>query len=71
LLLVGDSLLVQAESGEVVMLDPSGETLKEWGRFPALTDQTWNNLCLYGRFLLVRNAVEAACYELPLRPSFP
>jgi outer membrane protein assembly factor BamB len=71
LLLVGDSLLVQAESGEVVMLEPSGESLKELGRFPALSDQTWNNLCLYGRFLLVRNSVEAACYELPTRMSSP
>jgi len=71
LLLVGDTLLVQAESGDVVMLDPSDEALKELGRFPALTDQTWNNLCLYGRFLLVRNSVEAACYELPLRSSSP
>lgn len=71
LLLVGDTLLVQAESGEVVMLDPSGESLRELGRFPALSDQTWNNLCLSGRFLLVRNAVEAACYELPIRMSSP
>ena len=71
LLLVGDSLLVQAESGEVVMLEPSGESLKELGRFPALADQTWNNLCLCGRFLLVRNSVEAACYELPTRMSSP
>jgi outer membrane protein assembly factor BamB len=71
LLLVGDTLLVQAESGDVVMLDPQGEALKEWGRFSALTDQTWNNLCLYGRFLLVRNSIEAACYELPLGLSTP
>lgn len=71
LLLVGDTLLVQAESGEVVMLEPSGESLKELGRFPALSDQTWNNLCLFGRFLLVRNAVEAACYELPTKMSSP
>lgn len=70
-LLVGDTLLVQAESGEVVMVDPQREGLEILGRFAALSDQTWNNLCLFGRFLLVRNSVEAACFELPLRPSSP
>ncbi|MHB8862835.1 MAG: outer membrane protein assembly factor BamB family protein, partial [Pirellulaceae bacterium] len=63
-LLVGELLLVQAESGEVVMLEANPEKFVELGRFPALSDQTWNNLCLYGPFLLVRNAGEAACYEL-------
>ncbi|MHB9077255.1 MAG: outer membrane protein assembly factor BamB family protein [Pirellulaceae bacterium] len=65
ILLVGDVLLVQAESGEVVMLEANANKLVELGRFAALSDQTWNNLCLYGPYLLVRNAVEAACYELP------
>ncbi len=47
------------------MLEANSDKLVELGRFPALSDQTWNNLCLYGPYLLVRNAVEAACYELP------
>ena len=67
ILLVGDVILVQAESGDVVMVEANPVELVELGRFPALSDQTWNNLCLYGRYLLVRNSVEAACYELPLR----
>ena len=29
--------------------------------------KTWNNPALAGTYLLVRNAQEAACYELPLR----
>ena len=66
ILMVGDVLLVQAESGEVVMVDPQPDAYHELGRFEALTDQTWNNLCLYGPYLLVRNASEAACYELAL-----
>jgi outer membrane protein assembly factor BamB len=67
ILLVGDVILVQAESGDVVMVEANPVKLVELGRFPALSDQTWNNLCLYGRYLLVRNAAEAACYELPRR----
>ncbi len=67
ILAVGDVILVQAESGEVIMVEPNPKELVELGRFAPLSDQTWNNLCLYGPYLLVRNAVEAACYQLPLR----
>jgi len=41
------------------------------GRFAALQGQTWNNLCLAGDRLLVRNAEEAACYRLPLAARGP
>lgn len=62
---VGPLLLVQAESGEVVLVDAAPAKHAVRGRFAALRGQTWNNLCLAGRRLLVRNAEEAACYELP------
>jgi outer membrane protein assembly factor BamB len=64
LLGVGDLLLVQAESGAVAMVQASPDRHTEIGRFVALDGMTWNNLCLFGRLLLVRNAEEAACYEL-------
>jgi hypothetical protein len=38
---------------------------------PALEGQTWNNLCLSGDRLLVRNGQEAACYRLPLLAATP
>ena len=63
-LLVGDTLLVQAESGEVVAVPATPEKPKELGRLEALNGQTWNTLCLAGNRLLVRNAEEAACFEL-------
>ena len=63
---VGALLLVQSEPGEVVLVDASPEKHSVRGRLAALSGQTWNNLCLAGRRLLVRNAEEAACYELPL-----
>ena len=63
---VGGLLLVQAESGEVVLVDatPAKHTVR--GRLDAIRGQTWNNLCLSGNRLLVRNAEEAACYEVPV-----
>ena len=66
LLGVGPLLLVQAESGDVAMVEATPTELRELGRFTAFEEKTWNNLCLYGRLLLVRNAEEAACYELPV-----
>jgi len=63
---VGGLLLVQAESGDVVLVDASPEKHAVRGRLAALSGQTWNTLCLAGRRLLVRNAEEAACYELPV-----
>ncbi len=67
ILAVGDVLLVQAETGEVAMVQLQPDQFRELGRIEALTDQTWNNICLYGPYMLVRNAVEAACYKLHVR----
>ncbi len=66
LLLVGDLLLIQAESGEVVLVEPDPDEHRELGRFAALDGKTWNPPALSGHRLLVRNNREAACYELPL-----
>jgi outer membrane protein assembly factor BamB len=68
---VGGLLLVQAESGEVVVVACSPEKHRVLGRFAALDGQTWNTLCLAGDRLLVRNAEEAACYRLPLAARGP
>jgi hypothetical protein len=65
-LLVDDVLLVQSEPGEIVLVEASTEEHRELGRFQAIEGKTWNNLCLYGPFLLTRNGEEAACYKLPL-----
>jgi len=66
ILLVGDLLLIMAESGEVVLLDPRPDGLRELTRFTALTDKTWNPPALAGEYLLVRNDKEAACFRLPV-----
>ncbi len=65
ILLAGDVLLVHAESGDVVMVEATQDKFHEIAKFPAIDGKTWNNLCLYGDLLLVRNAEEAACYRLP------
>lgn len=65
LMMVGDLLLIQAESGDVVLVDVNPDEFKERARLSALNSKTWNNPALAGRYLLVRNDREAACYELP------
>jgi outer membrane protein assembly factor BamB len=66
IILVGKLLLVMAESGDVVLLEPSPEAHRELTRFSALQGKTWNPHALAGEYLLVRNDKEAACYRLPL-----
>jgi len=62
---VNDLVLVLAEDGRLALVEASPQKLVELGSIPALAGKTWNNLCLYGHLLLIRNGEEAACYELP------
>lgn len=64
-LLLGDRLLVQTESGEVVFGRIGPDRFEETGRLPALSSMTWNAPAVAGRVLLVRNDREAAAYLLP------
>ena len=63
-LLVGSHLLLQTEKGEMVLIDPNPEELTELARLRVFESKTWNSPTLAGRFLLVRTAGEAACYEM-------
>ena len=65
-LAVGSLLLVLGEDGELVVVEATPEKHRQLASMAALEGQTWNNLCLSGDRLLVRNAQEAACYRLPL-----
>ncbi len=66
-LLVDDLVLIQSERGPVVLMEATPEGCRELGRIEALSSKTWNHPVLAGRYLLVRNDQEAACYELPVQ----
>ncbi len=66
LLRIGDVLLVTTETGEVALVDLNSDQFHELAKFQAVEGKTWNNPAFAGNLLLVRNAQEAACYELPL-----
>jgi outer membrane protein assembly factor BamB len=62
---VGPRLLVQAEQGDVVLVNPSPDRLQEVARLKALTARTWNHPVVAGGRLYVRNDQEMACFNLP------
>ncbi|MEE8525587.1 MAG: PQQ-binding-like beta-propeller repeat protein [Thermoanaerobaculia bacterium] len=66
ILLIEDLLLVQSERGDIVLVEPAPDELRELGSFAALDGKAWNTMALSGPYLLVRTAEEAACYQLPL-----
>lgn len=70
-LLVDDLMIVQDERGPVVLVEPGPDGVRELGRIAALSSKTWNHPVLAGRYLLVRNDREAACFELPVNTEAP
>jgi outer membrane protein assembly factor BamB len=59
-------LLVSAEDGRVVLLRADPGEHSEVGSFKGLEGKTWNHPVVVGDRLYVRNAQEAACYQLTL-----
>lgn len=66
MLLVGETLLILSESGRVVQVPASPSRPEEIASFQALGEEgiTWNHPVLVRGKLLVRNGLEAACFEL-------
>ncbi len=69
IMLIGDAVLVLSETGELVLVEASPEAYRESASLQALDPEnvTWNNPAFAPPYLVVRNAREAACYELPLK----
>ncbi|HTK76912.1 MAG TPA: PQQ-binding-like beta-propeller repeat protein [Gemmataceae bacterium] len=59
-----DLLVIQAEKGDVALVEASPERRKELARIPALKAKTWNHPVIANGKLFVRNGEEAACYQL-------
>lgn len=67
-LLVADTYLLLAESGELVLLRPTSEAPHELARMRVFDSKTWNPPALAGDLLLVRNDQTAACLRMKLAP---
>ncbi len=66
-ILVEDLLLLQTEHGEMVLIEPHPEELRELGRMRLFDGKLWNSPALAGQYLLVRSDREAALFELPVK----
>jgi outer membrane protein assembly factor BamB len=66
IILVGDLLLVSAENGQIVLVEPVPQEHRQLARYSVLKSKTWNPPALAGEFLFMRNDLEAACLRLPL-----
>ena len=66
LLFVADmeTLLILGDAGDVVLVPATPEGFKETARFKAISGKTWNHPTIAHGRLFVRNATEAACFEL-------
>ncbi|SMP52700.1 outer membrane protein assembly factor BamB [Neorhodopirellula lusitana] len=67
-ILVDDILIVQAEMGDVAIVEANPNDFVELIRFDALQQKTWNIPSVAGNLLLVRNAEQAIAFRLPTRP---
>jgi outer membrane protein assembly factor BamB len=63
---VADLILLMAEAGDLVLIDPSPDGLREVARFTVFENKTWNPPALAHDLLFVRNDKEAACFRVPL-----
>jgi outer membrane protein assembly factor BamB len=66
MLLIDEVILLIAENGELLLIEPSPAEEKIVARFRAFQTKTWNPPAIAGEYLLVRNDLEAACFKLPL-----
>ncbi|QDU44091.1 outer membrane biogenesis protein BamB [Symmachiella dynata] len=64
ILLVDDLLLIITESGEVLLVKAEPKKSQPLARFQAIGGKTWNHATLVRGRLFVRNAREAACYDI-------
>jgi hypothetical protein len=69
LMLIGNTILVLSETGELALVEAKPAEYRELASIQALNDAnvTWNNPAFAPPYLLVRNAREVACYRLPLQ----
>jgi outer membrane protein assembly factor BamB len=68
ILAVGGALLVLSERGYVATVAADPKRFRELSRMEVFKNRTWNTPAIAGRQLFLRNDVEMACFELPVRP---
>ena len=64
LLLASGHLVVLSGDGELILVRANPDRHEEVARFQAIHGKTWNHPAIADGKILVRNAVEMACFEI-------
>ena len=64
MILVGDTILILSDKGEVVFVKAIPDQHSEIGKFPVFNSKTWQHPIIANGHLVVRNDREAACFLL-------
>jgi outer membrane protein assembly factor BamB len=64
---VDGCLIVLGGEGQLALVKASPDRYEELAHFQAIEGKTWNHPALYDGKILVRNAVQMACFDLRLR----
>ncbi len=64
-ILAGDTLIVQEEMGDILLVAADPHEYRELVRLHALDHKTWNVPSLIGNVLVLRNSVQALAMQLP------
>ncbi len=67
MLIAGRQLIVLCGNGDLAIVTASPDRHEEVVRFPAIRGKTWNYPAIGGGYLLVRNALEMACFDIAAR----
>ncbi len=70
-LLASGYLVILTGDGALALVRATPERHEELARFPAIHGKTWNHPAIGEGKLLVRNAVEMACFQIGQRASKP
>ena len=66
---VGQHLLLLAERGRLVLIDPTPEGHEELATYKVFDEKCWAAPTLAGAYCLIRSESEVACVKLPLRSA--
>ena len=70
LLLAGQTVVILAGDGDLAFVKANPDRFEELARIHSLSGKSWNTPSIGDGKLLVRNAVEMACYDLQSEPKF-
>jgi outer membrane protein assembly factor BamB len=63
-MLVDGHLIVVTEAGDLALVRATPDAHVELARFPAIEGKSWNHPAMAGGFLLIRNVLEMAAFDL-------